>query len=240
MNLPNWFKIAWWIFLTLLLGFILCFRIDQIISGEAVIFDIILFLVFTSLLLVPLFKEIDLFGMVSLKAEVEDLKTSIKIKLGEIKNEIKLNQSQVVNHTIHNTPPPPDSMLPQLKSQIDKLVKNQPKVVEEPTTNYHTGVPRDNIELFKVRFNIENQIHRIWSGRYESNEHFGEHRRFSLTRLMKDLSDAEIIDSNLTHVLREILSICNYAIHGESISSNQVTFVKDNASEVIDYLNSLR
>ena len=50
----------------------------------------------------------------------------------------------------------------------------------------------------------------------------------------------EIIDNNFYGILREILSICNYAIHGENVTDNQVKFVTKNAKQVLDYLYQVK
>ena len=55
MKLPNWFKILWWILLIGLTGIILFKRFDEIISGQSVLFDIFIFLIFVALMLVPIF-----------------------------------------------------------------------------------------------------------------------------------------------------------------------------------------
>lgn len=83
MKLPNWFKILWWIALIGLTGIILFNRFDDIISGQSVPFDIFIFLIFVALMLVPIFSEIDFFG-IKLKKEIEDLKQDINIKVGDI------------------------------------------------------------------------------------------------------------------------------------------------------------
>jgi len=93
MKLPNWFKILWWILLILSTTVGLYLRFDSIKKGESVPFDVFLFLIWVALMLVPIFSEIEFFGL-KLKREIEDLKTQLSIKLGDLKNEIKISQSQ--------------------------------------------------------------------------------------------------------------------------------------------------
>ena len=59
-------------------------------------------------------------------------------------------------------------------------------------------------------------------------------------KIIQDLTKFEIIDNNFYGILREILSICNYAIHGESVTDNQVKFVTKNAKQVLDYLSQVK
>ena len=92
-------------------------------EGLSVSADIIVFLVFVALMLLPVFSEISLFG-IKLKNEIEDLKNDLSIKFGDIKNEIRNSQTQTFNATFHGYgPPPPDSKLPELDTKIDKIVK---------------------------------------------------------------------------------------------------------------------
>jgi hypothetical protein len=59
-------------------------------------------------------------------------------------------------------------------------------------------------------------------------------------RIIQDLTKYEIIDKNFYGIFREILSICNYAIHGEKVTDNQVNFVSKNAKVVLDYLRETK
>ena len=51
-------------------------------------------------------------------------------------------------------------------------------------------------------------------------------------KIIQDLTKYEIIDNNFSGILRKITSICNYAIHGGSVTANQVKFVTNNAKQV--------
>ena len=62
----------------------------------------------------------------------------------------------------------------------------------------------------------------------------------SWTGVIQELTTFEIIDNNFYDVLREILSICNYAIHGKTVTSKQVHFVIKNAKPVLDYLSKVK
>lgn len=97
-------------------------------------------------------------------------------------------------------------------------------------------MPDENLELFKVRYNLEKQVRRIWEGRFFNEEFFSRSRRQPVLRIIQDLVKYEVIDNNFYNILREILSICNYAIHGESVTDKQISFVKKNSPQVLDYL----
>lgn len=240
MKLTNTFKITWWIVLLLILSSILGFRLINIIDGKATNFDIVLFIIFIALMLAPIFAEVELFG-VKLKQEIEELKDSINIKFGDLKNEIRNSQNQTFNATFQGFgPPPPDNKIPELESEIERIIKDKigNLTSENSDSINNTDVPQNNIEMFKVRFNIEKELRRIWEDRFFATD--SSLRHLPVTRIMSELEKRNIIENNLTGILREILSICNYAIHGEKVSPNQLEFVKSNGGEIIEILKNTR
>ncbi|AXJ02493.1 hypothetical protein CYPRO_3260 [Cyclonatronum proteinivorum] len=246
MKLPNWFKITWWIILLLLTGIIFFKRFEAISMGKSVPADVFIFLIFVALMLVPIFSEIEFFGL-KLKKEIEDLKTDIKIKFGDIKNEIRNTQNQTLTQTIQAYgqygPPPPDSKLPELEDEIDRMVKarlQEHGVIIDQQLTSRIDVPEDNLTMFKVRYNIETQLRRIWENRFDENVFDQQLRHQPIMRLIQDLTKYQIIDNNFHGILREILSICNYAIHGEQVTDKQVSFVSNNAKFVLDYLRKTK
>jgi cytidylate kinase len=246
MKLPNWFKITWWIILLLLTGIILFKRYEAITTGQSVPADVFVFLIFVALMLVPIFSEIEFFGL-KLKREIEELKSDIRIKFGDIKNEIRNTQTQTLNQTIQAYgqygPPPPDSKLPELEEEIDRIVKAKLQehgvIIDQPLAS-RIDVPEDNLTMFKVRYNIETQLRRIWENRFDEKAFDQRFRHQPIMRIIQDLTKYEIIDNNFYGILREILSICNYAIHGEQVTDNQVNFVSKNAKVVLDYLRETK
>ena len=242
MKLPNWFKISWWILLLGITGTILYYRVNAIISGKSVPIDILVFLIFIVLMLVPIFSEIELFG-IKLKKEIEELKKDISIKFGDIKNEIRNNQTQTFNATIKGFgPPPPDNKLPELEKEIDRIVSEKLEKIGAPPELKLKGrihVPDNNILMFKVRYNIENELRRIWEQRFLDNENEINRRYQPVIKIIQDLTKYELIDKNFYYILKEIISICNYAIHGEKVTDKQVKFVSKNAKQVLDYLRQI-
>lgn len=239
MKFPNWFKIAWWIILLSLTGFIVIKRYSAILEGRSVPSDTLVFLVFVALMLLPLFSEISFFG-IKLKREFEEFKNDLNIKFGDIKNEIRNSQTQTFNATIHGYgPPPPDSKLPDLDTKIDNLVKTQGQgqVGELNNNGSEHAVPDENLDLFKIRYTIEQQLKRIWFSRFGDHPTVGFQIRYQpITNMIRELRNFALIDTNFYDILKEILSICNYAIHGNDLTEKQISFVKKHANQVIKYL----
>jgi hypothetical protein len=80
------------VFLLALTKIILRKRYVAITTGLSVPADVFIFIIFIALMLVPIFSEIEFFG-IKLKKELEELKADINIRLGDIKNEIRNSQS---------------------------------------------------------------------------------------------------------------------------------------------------
>lgn len=246
MKLPNWFKIIWWIILLGLTGTILFKRFEAITSGQSVPVDVFVFLIFIVLMLVPIFSEIEFFG-IKLKKELNQLKDDINIKFGDIKNEIRNSQTQTVNQTFQTLgPPPPDNKLPELQDEIERILSvkfhtyGAVTVPKDVKIASRINVPEDNLLMFQVRYNIEKQLRRIWEQRNSRTEFDDRLKHLPVTRIIQELSKSELINGNFYGILREILSICNYAIHGEEVTENQISFVTKNAKQILDYLSQIK
>lgn len=88
MKLPNWFKILWWLLLLVIVTYFGCQRYDSFIKGSATLMDVFVFLVWISLLLVPLFKEVSFFGM-KFKQEIDSLKNEVREQIMNLRSEIQ-------------------------------------------------------------------------------------------------------------------------------------------------------
>lgn len=69
MKLPNRFRILWWALLLSALSVFLYTRLEQFSKGMANVADIVAFLVWVALWLLPLFEELSFFGMTPLSEE---------------------------------------------------------------------------------------------------------------------------------------------------------------------------
>jgi|WetSurMetagenome_2_1015567.scaffolds.fasta_scaffold373051_1 hypothetical protein len=237
MKLPNWFKIAWWCVLLIITGTILFKRLNAIWIGESEPFDIIILLIFIALLLIPIFSEISLFGL-KLKKDIEDFRKETSEKFGEIKTEIKNTQSQTLNATFHGYgPPPSDNKLQELDNKMGKII--QPNLYEgDPfANNVEDDVPNEKIDMFKIRYNIEKQLKRIWYSRFGKASSFGLKIQYQpIQGILQDLLEYELIDIDFYAIVKDILAICNNAVHGNELTEKQNSFVIRNYRQVLKYL----
>src|SRR5260370_10583586 len=88
MRLPNWFKIIWWALLFAFLTFFLFQRYPDLVEGRATPSDVFIFSVWAVLVLVPLFQELNLFG-IELKQQLRELRSELKSELLNLRSEIR-------------------------------------------------------------------------------------------------------------------------------------------------------
>ena len=167
MKFPNWFRILWWVILLSGITLFLKSRLPDLISGSSTPADIVVFLVWIALCLLPLVAEINILG-IKLKKEVEaihkDLSERIEAVRNDIQNTIDVRSQFNPQFTLHM--PPLDSQLPAIEEQVRVAINN--------AMNEY-GIQRGSIEsnqiavseterfMFAVRNNIERELRRIYS-----------------------------------------------------------------------------
>jgi hypothetical protein len=222
----TWLKSFWWLVLVSFLIYFLFPRICAIEKGNAQPFDIFLFLILISLLVIPLFQEVEFFG-IKLKKELDNLKEGIDIKFqnlsAEIRNSISVNP-------IFNFHPPTDESL----QNIEDSYRN---AINSPDENMETTleVPDNNIYLFKIRFEIEQELRRIIQKFKTGYEPI---HAYNISIILSDLYSSQIITKEEVSALRDIIGICNFGIHNKPITPIQLDFVKDIGEKLIKKLKS--
>jgi len=230
------FKVFWWFLLVIVIGFFLFGRQDDLIGGKPTYFDSIVFIVWIGICLAPIFQEMDLFG-IKLKQDIQELKKDLTHQLAILKTEVtssievsSANNNQIYVNTNHE--PPKDSEIPDLSAQIqDALAKLGIKA--EETENLHEKYTGSiETEMFEVRLAFEKLLrrHSIAFGLYS--------RRVSVGKLLNQLRQSDYIPKEIVVGIQEVISICNYAVHGEDITSDQVYFVRRSAPSLLKALEA--
>uniref|UniRef100_UPI0018EC2C85 hypothetical protein n=1 Tax=Serratia sp. ASV30 TaxID=2795127 RepID=UPI0018EC2C85 len=225
----NNFKLVWWSILVIVLGSYLYLRQDQLLGGSPTYFDVVVFLVWISVCLAPIFKEVKLFGL-ELKQDIEQLKKDISHQLAlmkvELQSSIDVSSSNTSNVHINSGAPIPasDADIPDIKQHIAETLKEFGIVKTDQTGLFFTqGIQQENIDLFKVRLSFERLINEY------SRLNGIDPRRYPMHKVIRDLQKNENISPNIIQGILEVLAICNYAVHGEIVSENQFAFVMDSA-----------
>ena len=230
------FKTVWWGILVVVLGFYFYGRYSKIIEGSPSYFDVVVFVIWIGVCLAPIFQEMDLFG-IKLKQQIDDLKKDVNYQLSILKTEIKssIEVSNANSNQIYfqsGTVPPNDSEIPDLSEQIQRTLDKMgiKAASEDDVCDY--DVDPVHVEMFKIRLSFENLL------REYSDVDEKYRRRYSVGKLLNELRNYEQISKNVLHGVMEVISVCNYAVHGEPLSQAQIAFVRESAPGLLKALKN--
>lgn len=142
-----------------------------------------------------------------------------KIKFGDFEAEIDIDEIR------------------KIKSEAEKsLIESQEETEDRPeiyaTSDAIKTLAESDpvIALAKIRIELEKVLGRI--ARFNSVKVSG----FALGALVNKLTNQEIISHDLGKTLREVIAICNRAMHGESISEEGAQTIVDVGVELLEEL----
>lgn len=232
MKLLNWFKITYWILLTVVIGYFFVYKKYSLIESGNHLY-LFIFLIWTAILLLPLFGEIKFFG-IELKKEVEELKGQVN----SLKLKLKLNNKNSQETKINVNPAPPsDKSIAESQKRIKRTLEETLKAhgIEKVTASQASTPDTVNF-LFNIRYNIEKEIRRL------CKNHFSHDRNnVSLMRIITELKVAGVIDQKIYKIIRDVYSITSPAIHGEEdlVSKIQFEYIREVGPELIATLKEL-
>lgn len=244
MKLPNWFKIAWWVLLTAVLTYFLYNRYPDLILGKAAPADVVVFIIWIALLLTPLFNEVSILGL-KFKHELDELKGFLSAQVSEIRSEVRNAVEVRTTFSPHFNLPVPaaDSQLPDIEARIRSALSDALTAHGVPLTPPPAPIaaPDDAAFLFAARYNIELEMRRIAEERQiEIGGSLRPRRVVPIHELARYLSESNLMEPRLVTAIREVYSICSYAIHGEPVSEAQLAFVHELAPELVATLKAIR
>ena len=221
-------------------------RYPALISGTGNAVDALTVLIWFALALVPIFREIDIFG-VKLKQEIQELKTEVEKQFAVLQTEVRTSVRTEFNPQIHIPFPAPDSQLPDLENQIKRAIESafrERSVAGVPPGQIDFQVSDDVQYLFSVRLGLERELRRIWDSALQEgwvrDARAMQLRRYqSIGRMTNDLARAEMLRPELGSALREVYAVCSPAVHGEETSEAQVSFIRDVAPGLITALRAI-
>jgi hypothetical protein len=235
MNSSDNFKLVWWLILVVTIGLYINGRYDELIKGNSSYFDTVVFLVWIGICLAPIFKEMNLFG-VKLKQDISDLKKDMNHQLSILKTEIKssIEVSSANNNQIYvntNQEPPKDSEIPDLSALVQEAVSKL-GITAEPVEKQDDKSKPVELEMFEIRFSFE-QLLRKYLYLFEDKPM----RRSSLGTMLANLRHLGI-PKDIIIPSREVVAICNYAVHGEPLTDKQISFVRESSPSLLKALKS--
>lgn len=221
-------------------------RYPALSSGTGNAVDALTVLIWFALALVPIFHEIDIFG-VKLKREIQDLKAEVGKQFALLQTEVRTNVRTEFSPQINIPHPALDSQLPDLENQIKGAVESvfrERGIVAVPPKQIDFQIPDDVHYLFSVRLCLERELRRIWDSAlrrdWVHDARFTQSRRYqSIGRMTDHLVRAELLRPELGSALREVYAVCSPAVHGEDTSEAQLSFVRDVAPGLITALRAI-
>ncbi len=237
MKLPNWFRIAWWALLLSAATFLLIKRYDALAAGSSSPSDLLAMVIWLALALAPVFHEIKLPG-IELKQQVRELKEEIAGLRSEIRNSVDVRTQ--INPTFQFPPAPPDALLPALETKLVRtlegvLAKHGLHPAEAPRDA--PTVPPDVLELFAMRFAIEQEVRRIWDALMQPREYFT--RPVTAVQMARALAEEGFLDQELVQAIRQLYSVASAAIHAEPITEAKADFVRQVGGQLLSALRTL-
>ena len=234
---PN-FKTAWWIILLALSSAHLLLRYNIIISGQNNLFDIIVLIIWFSLMLRPLYNELDIMGLKfkeGIKEDIRELKIDIKEDFIELKTEIS-NSIDFKPQLTYNVNPPSDAKIRQIDREYPNILSNISSYYNLTTPQVQTITftsSENEIFLFKVRFELEKEIRRL------QQIVFDKSRPLPMPRIVEKLEELSILDEDLARLILDIWRICTAGVHGGEVSETQIQFVRKSINDVLQILKAL-
>lgn len=235
-----WAKFSWWLLLVVFMSMLIAQRYDALIGGIATMADVVVFLVWISLLLAPLFREVSVFG-VNLKKEIDSLRAETREQVlnlrSDVQNSISLRAD--INPQINVWPVPSGTMLNSIKGQIQDMSKeySQSQLVGRPQTVSEQIEVSETAKLaFSIRYAIVKELNRI-AGLEWVVWTLKPLRGIYSTLLF--LRRQKLITDQVYDALMAVISICDKAIHGEELSKNQGDFIESVAPILLEKLRDI-
>lgn len=197
------------------------------------------FIIWVVLLVLPLFSELEFLG-VKVKKEVkkaveksnEEVKASLD-NLQQIVSQIQVSNSVAPQFTINSASLPSEERIDNLIKEIRLLnEQNKDKQVEQRD---EINVPAANLELFKMRYEIEIRIREA----LELIGYTGK-TRISLMQATYYLNQQGVLDPTSTDLIIQMLRIANRGVHGEIIGQKYMDFASQAYPQIIDGLDNCK
>lgn len=228
MRFPNRFRIVYWLVVTGVVSAYLGMRLPDLRAGVATAADAVAIVVWLALVLVPIFAEVEIFG-IRLRAQLDELKTEVKRDLADVRADVRnaIDVRATVS-PVFNLSPAPDQQLAQLREIVKQEVAQHVAVPPlEPHAKASQVPPVDPAvsELFTIRYHLERELTRISESRFNSEMTLG--RPPGALTVLRGLVDFGLLSADLASAIREVYAICSAAIHGRAPSNAQLAFVRD-------------
>jgi hypothetical protein len=211
-----------------------------------------LFVGFTLLFLfMPFFSKIKIGSFIELEREIKEAKkeaTAVKEELREFKNEVRNTVSVISTNAVsqHINVHLPGAE--ELRQQQEKVEENLKSIGRQRVDDVEPELQSGDVTyaLAKVRIDIERLLRTMLGRRLDSSDgsiSSLEQRRFqSIDKMFNLLVEEDNTLAYLRSPLRNVLAVCNAAIHAQTVSPEQADEALKLGAHIIaalkDYLDS--
>lgn len=197
----------------------------DLLIGDALFVALTLFFVF-----LPFFSKIKIGSWIELEREIKEAKketTAVQDELREFKNEVRNTVSVISTNAVSqhiNVHLPGADELRQQQEKVEENLKDADRQrVDDVEAELQSGDV--TYALAKVRIDIERLLRTILGRRLDSSNgsiSSLEQRRFrSIDKMFDFLVDTDNTLAYLRSPLRNVLAVCNAAIHAQTVSPEQ-------------------
>jgi len=227
-----WTKFIWWLLVVIFMTTLMAQRYGALLAGMATTTDAVIFLIWISLLLAPLFREVSIFG-VSLRKEIDSLRTETREQILNLRTDVQnsIHLQAEINPQINVYQALPEETLSSIKKQIQA---ERPQKVPEKIE-----VPEFTQFAFSTRYTILKELDRILSG-LKLDVWTSSIPLRGVHSALLFLKRQGLITEQVYNALETVIMICNKVIHGREPSEVEVQFVKDVAPSLIAKLTTIK
>ena len=145
-----------------------------------------------------------------------------KVKFGDFEAEIDPKEVQRIKEDVETKLPEieqPQEKTPEIANTVSSIVE---LVDSDPV-----------IALAKLRIELEKVITKLYR---RISKEYEQKRPFSLGRMVYQLANQELLPQGISGPIREVIAICNRAVHGEEIRERDAKAIVDIGTSLLENL----
>lgn len=139
-------------------------RFPDLVLGKAVTADMLVFIVWIAVCLVPFFNQFEFLGL-KLKAQIEEAKQELQGQINTFRNEVSNSNNVDVKPSFWvgtGSTPSSDEKLAEIGQKIDKIVNSaEAGFGYDAKSTKSTAIGPDIMYLFKTRYQIESGLRNL-------------------------------------------------------------------------------
>lgn len=227
-------KRGWYLVLLVTSSLYVCHYRFEIYQLKELNAQNLIFILWLLLLFWPLFSEMEFLG-VKVKKEVEKATEEVKDSVHTLQTQVsqlQVSNSVANNINFGNGPLPSEQKIEELLEIVRNLqsTHSDTSSVSRPTDSINMDGDK-TVYLFKVRLKIETALRELC----EKTGH-KQKMPIPMMRMAYLLTKTEVINGMTCDLIGQVVKIANRGVHGEIISDEYITFVKESYPEIMRQL----